>query len=142
VEVDVDSIQAPSEATVRIGLECLEQLGSEGLVDGYSFVVSTGKTLGFEIIRIGLDGPSMVASATSTDVPFPNDRTSRLRGVCARTESRMALSLFVNGKKVISAEDPGPSHSFSALALSVSSDVAGIDVVFDNARMKGYGPLR
>jgi hypothetical protein len=99
---------------------------------GYVFVISPDGAWGIEKVT-GNRPPTPLAESETADAVPRLARTNRIRGICVsggRQPTRLAL--YVNGKRLASAEDRAGFDAFPGFGFFVLSNKAGTDVRFDN----------
>lgn len=133
VEVDVVQVAHPTGSDDAAGVTC-DVTGTEESEDAYAFVIApvTGEYAILSPDRLVAQGN------TSGVVTVGEGATNNVRGHCrgATPGEPATLALYVNGEKVLEAEDPGGFTAFRGVGMAAFSQLGGSDFRFDNLVMK------
>jgi hypothetical protein len=127
VESDAGYLAGPKTAAYGVGCWATRE-------QGYIFAVTPGAAWAILKWDNGAAPPQTVLAASDTEHAIPGfSDSNRIRGECVGGGGKpTALALYVNEKKIGTAEDVAGPASFPGFGLSVFSTEAGADVEFDN----------
>ena len=127
VESDAAYQAGPNTAAYGVGCWATQE-------QGYIFAVTPGVAWAILKWDNRAASPQTVLAASDTENAIPGfSNSNRIRGECVGGGGKpAALALYVNEKKIGTAEDPAGPASFPGFGFSVFSTEAGADVRFDN----------
>lgn len=134
IEVDVTKLSGPDDAIFGIVCRATEDTL---LRTGYKFVITPSggygivKQTGSEGGQFKILGESAKSSAIQT-----GSSTNRLRADCAGSN----LTLYVNGQKLVSAQDNDYTTGQVGFVVSTQPDAGGLQVAFDNFVVRRPSP--
>lgn len=134
VEVDITRLSGPDDAIFGIVCRATED---SLLRTGYKFVITPSgaygivKQTGSEGGQFKILGESAKSSAIQT-----GGATNRVRADCDGNN----LTLYVNGQKLVSAEDSDYKNGQVGFVVSTQPDAGGLQVAFDNFVVRRPSP--
>jgi len=140
VEVDTTLARLPGKGSAAFsGVGCIVS-GANKPTRGYIFFVgNTPDGAGYAMARIDETDKSLRDDAyfkffddATSDVVGGVGETNHIRGECEGASYGVNLAMFVNGKQVATAIDPGGFHPFDGFAFQLLVPEQGTDISYDN----------